>query len=288
MADRRLEVGSIEDVLSKETLARRNEFFANYCAGEPFPHIVIDNFLVPELAEALADNFPTMEGMATIFKEPMSYKGQLSDINGKYPVYSPVFRILQSTQFRSFMTGVTGIENLRDDPILAGGGIHQSPRSGFLDIHVDANFHPNNKLLHRRINLLIYLNREWRAEWGGQFEIWKDAGLKPGSLKHQIEPVFNRAAIFGTTRTSWHGVSPIKCPDGQSRKSLALYYYTETRPGSELYRDSSVIWMNRSIWWKKALYPAMNFGIAVLKPYARHLRKILGRDKLFDADRTPD
>jgi len=231
-----------------------------------------------------------MEQMPMMFSEPMSYKGQLSDINGKWPQFSAVFEVLQSQEFRDLMSEISGISELLDDPILAGGGLHQSPKLGFLDLHVDANFHPIDKSLHRRLNLLIYLNSDWNPEWGGQFEIWSDRNKKPFKLAKRIAPAFNRAVIFSTTRTSWHGVTPINCTNGCTRKSIALYYYTTSRPKQESYRDSSVIWHNRTHLWKRALYPPMNIGIAVMKPYAKRLRwlkSLLGRKDIFDASENP-
>lgn len=281
----RLQVSTVADILAPTVLPNIETFAARYRAGEPYSHVVIDNFLKPDLAEALAANFPAMAEMPTLFKEPMSYKAQLSDIGGKWPAFAPVFGVLQSAEFRAIVSRICGIQSLLDDPILAGGGLHQSPRSGFLDIHVDANFHPNDKTLHRRLNLLVYLTRDWSETWGGEFEMWSDGGRKPKKRIRSIAPLFNRAVLFGTTRTSWHGVAPLECPSGITRKSLALYYYTKERPADELYRDSSVIWMNRSVWWKRALYPAMNFGIATLKPYAKILRPLLGRKGTFDADK---
>jgi len=249
-----------------------------YATAAPFPHIVIDDFLESKAAEDLHANFPAMEQMPNVFKEPMSYKGQLRDIDGKWPKFSDVFNTLQSQDFRDLMSQLSGIDGLLADPILAGGGVHQSPRSGFLDIHVDANFHPLDKTMHRRVNILIYLNKDWQTAWGGALQLWDDVDKKPDRLIHEVQPVFNRAVIFSTNRTSWHGVSPINCPDGTSRKSLALYYYTNTRPQEEQYRDSSVIWMNKTNPLKKVLYPLMNAGIAILKPYAKYIRR-----NVFDA-----
>jgi len=281
----RLQVAGVADILAPAVLPNIEDCAARYRAGAPYPHVVIDNFLKPDLAEALAGNFPAMDEMPTLFKEPMSFKAQLSDISGKWPAFAPVFGVLQSGEFRALISRICGIDRLLEDPILAGGGLHQSPRSGFLDIHVDANFHPNDKSLHRRLNLLVYLNRDWNEAWGGQFEMWSDGGHKPKKRVQSVAPLFNRAVLFGTTRTSWHGVAPLDCPSGITRKSLALYYYTKERPADELYRDSSVIWMNRSVLWKRALYPAMNFAIATLKPYAKRLRPLLGRKGTFDADK---
>jgi Rps23 Pro-64 3,4-dihydroxylase Tpa1-like proline 4-hydroxylase len=210
----------------------------------------------------------------------MSYKGQLSDINTHRPEFAGVFAALQSAEFRQMLSRISGIPELLEDPILAGGGLHLSPKSGFLDVHVDANFHPYDKTLHRRLNLLIYLNPEWNAAWGGDFELWSDRRRRPHRQAKAVAPLFNRAMLFSTTRTSWHGVQAIDCPPGQARRSIALYYYTKERPPEEEYQDSSVIWYQPRSALKSALYPVMNFCIALLKPYAKYLRR-----GVFDAAR---
>lgn len=265
-------------ILSNDVMHRVDDLRDIYSSAFPFPHVVIDDFFRPEVASYLYANFPKMEDMPNVFKEPMSYKGQLSDIDGRWPKFSKIFESLQSDEFRSFISHFSGVKDLIADEILAGGGMHQSPSNGFLDIHVDANFHPINKELHRRINIIIYVNKEWCAEWGGNLQLWSDSNKKPDKLTKEVMPKFNRAVIFNTDRTSWHGVGPVDCPVGESRKSLALYYYTKDRPYSELYQDSSVIWMNKSSLSKKIMYPLMNFGIRLLKPYAKYLRR-----NVFDA-----
>jgi hypothetical protein len=272
---------SVEELINPAVLADVESFGRAYRSNAPTPHITIDNFLRPEVAARIAEGFPTLDQMPTIFREPMSYKGQLSDIDRHWPRFSPVFRTLQSDEFRQFIGCISGIDRLLPDPMLAGGGLHQSPRSGFLDLHVDANYHPFDKSLHRRVNIIIYVTPNWREEWGGQLEFWSDRRHKPDQLANGVVPVFNRAIIFNTTRTSWHGVSAVSCPEGIARRSLALYYYTHDRPTSEVYPDSSVIWMNKSVAWKRAIYPVMNAVIAQVKPYAKYLR----RRSVFDAER---
>lgn len=268
------------EAISHSVYESLSAFASVYSKNDPFPHIVIDGFFREDIAEYLYNNFPKMSQMPNIFKEPMSFKGQLSDIDGKWPQFSQVFDELQSDKFRVFLGELSGIKDLKSDPILAGGGLHQSPKSGFLDIHVDANFHPLRKDLHRRLNIIIYINKEWQSSWGGNLELWNDIGNRPGDLSVSVEPKFNRAVIFSTTRTSWHGVKPVYCPEGQSRKSLALYYYTQGRPIEELYEDSSVIWMNKSNPIKKILYPLLNYSIKLLKPYAKYIRR-----NVFDASK---
>lgn len=269
------------EVLDARWVDRRADLSKSYAEAQPFPHVVIDGFLKPDLADFLCDRFPSMEEMPTVFNEPMSYKGQLSDVNRHKPEFSGVVEALQSRAFRRILSEICGIADLIDDPALAGGGLHQSPTSGFLDIHADANYHPFDKTLHRRLNLLIYLNRDWQDAYGGQLELWSDRGKKPGKCEKSVVPAFNRAVLFSTTRTSWHGVAPIACPDGVARRSLAFYYYTHGRPEDELYRDSTVIWHNRSSFLKRALYPVMNAGFALAYPFAKHLRRLRG--DVFDA-----
>ena len=51
---------------------------------------------------------------------------------------------------------------------------------------------------------------------------------EPGELVKAISPKFNRAVLFDTTQNSWHGLrGPVTSPDGENRKSLAVYYLCE-------------------------------------------------------------
>ena len=141
------------------------------------------------------------------------------------PVVTQVLQALNSSRVLSAMSRLTGIEDLRADAQYHGGGMHRSLPGGFLDIHADFN-----KLgrLDRRLNLLVYLNRDLRDDWGGHLELWNRDMTQ---CVQSYEPSFNRAVVFSTTSWSYHGhPRRIECPPGESRKSLALYYYTEGRP----------------------------------------------------------
>jgi hypothetical protein len=110
------------------------------------------------------------------------------------------------------------------DDTLEGGGLHQSGRGGFLNVHTDFSYHHYRKDWHRRVNLILYLNPNWHEEWGGAIELW-DRDMRQCVVK--IPPLFNEALIFETNDISYHGFpEPLRCPDGESRKSIALYYYT--------------------------------------------------------------
>ena len=104
-------------------------------------------------------------------------------------------------------------------------------RGGRLGIHADFNRHPRFDL-DRRLNLLVYLNKDWREEYGGHLELW-NRGMTHCEVK--ILPVFNRVVLFSTTDFTYHGhPDPLACPEGMTRKSLALYYYTNGRPTDEV------------------------------------------------------
>jgi Rps23 Pro-64 3,4-dihydroxylase Tpa1-like proline 4-hydroxylase len=144
-----------------------------------------------------------------------------------------LIHFLNTESFLQFLQKLTGIEEtLLPDPYLIGGGLHEIKRDGFLKIHADFNKHTKTKL-DRRINVLLYLNKDWEDEYGGNFELWnKDMTL----CEKKIKPDFNTLAIFSTSDYSYHGhPSPLNCPVNSSRKSIALYYYTNGRPLNEVH-----------------------------------------------------
>lgn len=260
----------------RETLPELCRAFA---AAKPLRHVVIDGLLAPAVAGEAAAAFPMLDAMPKVFREPWAFKGQLSDVQGQWPALWPVIAALHGAAFRDALAAITGVEGLIPDPMLAGAGLHQYPRGGFQEQHVDPNMHPFDKGLHRRINVILYLNPEWREDWGGSFDLWEDRQGRPGACAARVMPRFNRALVFYSSGRSWHSVARVTAPAGITRKSIALYYYTRTRPAEEIYPDSSAIWFSQNP-WKRALFPLANFAIARLKPYARHLRPLRGR--VFD------
>jgi Rps23 Pro-64 3,4-dihydroxylase Tpa1-like proline 4-hydroxylase len=206
--------------------------FDQYSQNSPFPNICFENFFdEPALNEILA-HFPDLKIKAD-YKFKNANENKLAT-KGEYNLSDHArefIRFLNSQVFLDFLTNLTGIENLIPDPSLAGGGYHELKPGGFLKIHSDFNKHPNTKL-DRRINVLIYLNKDWKLEYGGQFELWNETMTE---CVKRIEPNFNTMAIFSTTSKSYHGNPEIiKCEAGNSRKSIAMYYYTNGRPAHEV------------------------------------------------------
>lgn len=210
-----------------------------FSEAEPFPHIVLDNWCDTVLAYDLLEdldnsNFDDWD------------KRDDSDIQVKWrsnwksdnEVPEETLRAIQdlnSGDFLRFLSDVSGIQGLIPDPYLCGGGFNVINRGGVLAVHADGNWH-DLMGLHRRLNVIIYLNEEWEDEWGGQLELWsKTEDNKPDKCVTKISPIFNRMVIFKTDDFSFHGhPTPLNCPEDKCRKSLILYYYTAKRPTEEV------------------------------------------------------
>ena len=205
---------------------------AEYLAGRPFPHIVFDNFFDPSLMEQVLAEFP----------KPGSIRWQKFDsvhevklASAEEASFGPATRLLMyhlnSITFLEFLSKVTGIANLIPDPGFEGGGLHQIVSGGKLGVHADFNKHREYGL-DRRLNLLVYLNKDWQEDYGGHLQLW-DREMQLCQAK--VLPIFNRVMIFGTTDYTYHGhPDPLQCPGDMTRKSLALYYFSNGRPAEEV------------------------------------------------------
>lgn len=222
-------------------LARQNQ--ASYRSADPFPHIVIDNFLPLSVAEAILRQFPGPDSEPFINRSSKTQPGKFGTVNGAQIAKAPPFiqhilAMLNSYPVLAFLTELTGIEKLITDPNFSGGGLHQIVGGGKLNVHADFNYEPKIGL-YRRLNLLIYLNKDWKESNGGYLELW-DRNLE--KRWQNVEPAFNRCVIFNTDRYSYHGHPvPVAGPEGTTRKSIALYYYTTgAAPGDE--ERHSTLW----------------------------------------------
>ena len=216
------------DSLLTDTEAARaaaKSYSQTYQNNDPYPHICIDNFLPPKILDKVIEDLAGRQEAETNFARAQENR-KTSYIPERLPNYTKnLFYALNSRPFILFLEDMTGIEGLIPDPFFFGAGIHEVANGGHLDIHADFNLHSKMKL-ERRLNVLIYLNKDWREEWGGSFEIW-DREMK--SRVKSFVPLFNRMVTFSTTSDSFHGnPSVVNQPDGKSRFSIALYYYTAT------------------------------------------------------------
>ena len=207
---------------------------SQYKLAKPFSHIIFNNFFNDDFLSSVLDEFPIFEDsknkqkIYNLNENKIISKGEKSfKKNTKL-----FFHYLNSEPFLNFLQILTSIqETLIPDPYFSGGGFHESKKNGFLNIHADFNKHYLTNL-DRRLNMLIYLNKKWSEDYGGNLELW-DKNMEYCGVK--VVPIFNRIVIFSTTSKSYHGNPvPVNCPDNLSRKSIALYYYTNGRPISEM------------------------------------------------------
>jgi Rps23 Pro-64 3,4-dihydroxylase Tpa1-like proline 4-hydroxylase len=205
-------------------MAEKDRLRARYLAAKPYPHLVLDNFFDPAVLNRVAAEFPGRGGRDWLSYDTANEIKQTSRGALDLPAFSqaflwqmcvpPMMRVLRE---------ITGHEDLCVDPLFHGGGMHESFRGGWLNIHADWTQHPVLPLT-RRLNLIVYLNRDWDPAWGGALELW-DA--KDKSVGAKVEPFFNRAVIFPTTAETLHGFpDPMTCPADQSRKSVSWFYWS--------------------------------------------------------------
>lgn len=203
-----------------------------YQQASPFPHVVIDDFLPTEVLDSVlahCNDLRMNEDAAEFDRAQERFKRSYQPDSLPDPLRT-LFYAFNSRPFIKLLENITGIKGLIPDPYFLGAGIHEIRQGGHLSVHADFNHHKIMNL-ERRINVLIYLNKDWKAEYGGNLELWDE---KMTVLAQDIVPEFNRCVIFNTTSNSQHGnPQPINHPAGISRKSIALYYYTSTWDGSK-------------------------------------------------------
>jgi hypothetical protein len=224
-----------------ETLAQ--EKAEEYQSNKPFDHIYFDDFLPLAAAEAALRDFPDPKEITwQEFDRPTERKLAFDVVEKLPPNVREVLFFLNSRPMIHFLEILTGIEGVIPDPYYVGGGLHQIKPGGNLEVHVDFNRHKKLKL-DRRINVLVYLNKNWKEEYGGYFELWN---RDMSAAEQKILPVFNRCAIFSTTEFSYHGhPTPLACPPDRTRKSIATYYYTNGRPEEQSSGEHTTVFKAR-------------------------------------------
>lgn len=190
---------------------------------------LFDAATVLQVARDVAANLASYPQEANIYA---SYRKHRLSVLAEMPEHARAFvAALNAPSFLRVLSAISGIDNLQPDPELRGGGIHAIGRGGYLKLHTDFNWH-RGLAMYRRLNLLVYLNEDWQDAWRGDIELWSaDARARIFSLS----PRLGHALLFETNDISYHGhPDPLACPEGVFRKSIALYYYTPTRPASDL------------------------------------------------------
>lgn len=223
----------------------------NYAVASPFPHAVNTSFLDPDVLAQIEREFPGPDDISDWkLRESLDDYGRPAQLlklhcMNEFKLGATLRALLyelNSARFLLILEHLTGIRGLISDPHFQGAGLHSYLPGALLRVHSDFNFHPIYKL-DRRLNLLLYLNDNWSPEWGGELEFWDKTMTRCG---RRIAPISNTCVVFSTTKDSFHGMpDPLRCPEGRTRNSIALYYYSNGLSESERYEVAKTLWQSR-------------------------------------------
>jgi hypothetical protein len=201
-----------------------DKLVSSFNKARPYRHIVIDNMFPDKLLDQLVTEIPSLTNDHWVHED--------DDHLQKYGLRSAVelgetgyqlTSFLHSAGFLYFLSELTGIWQLLPDPYLQGSGYHMIPCGGKFDVHSDRNTAYGTGLT-RRLSMIVYLNKNWKHEYGGQLELWNSDGTRQEAV---VEPLFNRTIIFEIAGPNYHGVpKTVACPNGRSRNSFLVYYHT--------------------------------------------------------------
>lgn len=204
--------------------ARQQQLRESYLAAQPYPHLVLDGLFDPDILDRLGEGFPGRGQRDWLSYDTANEVKQTSRGLIDLDAFSQAFLWqMCSKPMMDVLRAITDIPDLCVDPLFHGGGLHESFRGGWLNLHADWTQHPVLPLT-RQLNLIVYLNRDWDPAWGGALELWTPGAKECGA---RVEPLFNRAVLFPTTAETLHGFpEPMTCPANRSRRSASLFFWS--------------------------------------------------------------
>lgn len=215
---------------------KSQDFSGIFSENTPFPHVVIPNAVSEGVLDKISEEVDALNPgtQKNFYGSVEKFTESSVDVLPKNTQRLLVF--LNSSKFLKTLSQITNIDQLIPDPNYEGGGVHKTYKNGFLKVHTDFNWNVKLKA-YRRINAILYLNKNWKEEYGGECEFWsydRETEVK------KVQPTFNSLVIFGTNDFTFHGHPyPLTPPDGRSRNSLAVYYYTKDKDPDNHKRKSS-------------------------------------------------
>ena len=196
------------------------DFAAEKSIGTSFT--AIDELLPPEIAMRIANAFPPSSEMR-LMKSFREQKYTSKALDNYDPLIADITFAFQDKRVIERIAELTGIRDALGDPHLYAGGISAMERGHFLNPHID-NSHDGEQENYRVLNLLYYITPEWRAENGGNLQLWDEAVTRPV----EIPSLFNRLVLMATNDKSWHSVSPVLA--GGTRRCISNYYFSPHSP----------------------------------------------------------
>jgi Rps23 Pro-64 3,4-dihydroxylase Tpa1-like proline 4-hydroxylase len=237
-------------MINPDVLHKASAIQSQFQNALPFRHVEIRGFLDESACEQLLADFPPFDEKNALNEHGrVGNKAVVEKVRSISPFYADFHRFIGSKEFLDAMSRLTGIRDLIADETLYGGGTHENREGQYLDAHVDFNI-DERRILHRRLNVLIYLNKEWEPSWGGNIELHSNPRRPESDKVVSFPPLFNHAVIFETNEYSWHGFQTITLPEQKkhlSRKSFSIYLYTKDRPANEVVAPHTTLYVCRPL-----------------------------------------
>ena len=215
-------------------IKNKEKYRLEYLTAKPFPHLVLKDICNEDKLLKAFSSIPVLENKSRdyIFASNKFEKSNYGEIS---PLLQELQDELRSDKMNSFLSFITGV-NTFVDPKNHGGGLHQGRKNSFLDMHLDYNYHPINNNWWREVNLLLYMNKDWKQEYGGHLEL-KD--LRTGEEK-KCDVDFNTLIIQQCHDYTLHGYQPTKFPKGNFRTSIATYAFS--KHNQQIYKQRTTDW----------------------------------------------
>ncbi|MGC6516484.1 MAG: 2OG-Fe(II) oxygenase [Candidatus Puniceispirillaceae bacterium] len=218
---------------------------ADYLDRFPYPYAYFDNLFDEALLDKVnreVEEANYAEDVRAIDGEEVKTRSDFEDNEALPPATRTVFEIINGGRFLNMVTELTQIKGLISDPYFDGGGVNVIKNQGTLAVHIDGTTQHRMQIC-RRINAILFLNDDWDPQWNGYHEQWDytDKDKSPFDdtqgwrCVRKILPKRNRLLVFTTNDHSWHGhAGVLEVPETIMRKSLITYYYTSSRPSTDI------------------------------------------------------
>ncbi len=264
--------------VSASVIGQADAYRRSFLSASPFKHLAMEDFFEPSFAERLLAEFPRFDPeLARNEMGKIANKAVNTRIREISPAYRELYDIIGGKYFLELMSHISGIPDLILDPKMYGGGTHENRHGQELDPHVDFNYDEAQQL-HRRLNVIVYLNKDWKTEWGGAIEIHSNPRDPATNQIRAFDPIFNRCVMFETNEISWHGFPKIDLPPAErdrSRKSISIYLYTHTRPAEEIAP------MHGTFYVQRPLPPRFQAGRTLSPADVKELQDLLWRRDIW-------
>lgn len=238
-----------------------------YNERTPYPYAYFDGLFDEDLLDTVNKEID----VASFRKDARAIEGvevktrsDFEDNESLPPSIRKVFETINGGRFLNMVTNLTGISGLISDPYFDGGGVNIIENQGTLAVHVDGTTQ-HRMQVSRRINAILFLNDDWNVDWNGYHEQWMytNDALSPFDSDQEwkcvrkILPKKNRLYIFTTNDHSWHGhAGVLNVPEEVQRRSLISYYYTASRPESDVLFENPhrALFINNKLTLKDGVY----------------------------------